>query len=115
MPDKVFAVFKNLYRYDPAPLDAVVDPVEENTDFWRKQKVTFNTAYGNERMSAYLFLPKNAAPAYQTVVYFPGSFAVYERSSRDLELVGVEFIPKSGRALVWPIYKSHYERGDGRP
>jgi formylglycine-generating enzyme required for sulfatase activity/cephalosporin-C deacetylase-like acetyl esterase len=113
VPDDVFAVFKNLYRYDPAPLDSALDPVEENTEFWRKQKVTFNAAYGNERMSAYLFLPKKATPPYQTVVYFPGSFAVYERSSRDLELVGVEFIPRSGRALVWPIYKSHYERGDG--
>jgi eukaryotic-like serine/threonine-protein kinase len=113
VPDKVFAVFKNLYRYDPAPLDAVLDPVEENTEFWRKQKVTFNTAYGNERMSAYLFLPKNAAPPYQTVVFFPGSYAVYDRSSRDLDLFSCDFIPKSGRALVWPIYKSHYERGDG--
>ena len=113
VPDKVFAVFKNLYRYDPAPLDALLDPVEENTDFWRKQKVTFNAAYGNERMSAYLFLPKNATPPYQTVVFFPGSYSVYERSSRDLDLVSCDFIPKSGRVLVWPIYKSHYERGDG--
>jgi eukaryotic-like serine/threonine-protein kinase len=113
VPDRVFAVFKNLYRYDPAPLDAVLDPVEENTDSWRKQKVTFNTAYSNERMSAYLFLPKKATPPYQTVVFFPGSYAVYERSSRDLDLFSCDFVPRSGRALVWPIYKSHYERGDG--
>jgi cephalosporin-C deacetylase-like acetyl esterase len=37
---------------------------------------------------------------------------VYERSSRDLDLFGNDFIVKSGRALVYPIYKSHYERGD---
>jgi formylglycine-generating enzyme required for sulfatase activity/dienelactone hydrolase/predicted Ser/Thr protein kinase len=111
--DKVFAVFKSLYRYDPAPLDSVVDPVEQNTEFWKKQKVTFNAAYGNERMSAYLFLPKNATPPYQTVIFFPGSWAVYQRSSRDVELFGCDFVPKSGRALVYPIYKSHYERGDG--
>ena len=109
--DKVFAIYKNLYRYDPAPLDALLDPVQESNEFWTKQKVTFNTAYG-ERMSAYLYLPKNATPPYQTVVFFPGSYAVYSRSSRDLNLFGFDFIIKSGRALVYPIYKSHYERGD---
>ena len=113
VPDEVFAVFRNLYRYDPAPLDAVVDPVEENNEFWKRQKVTFNAAYGNERMSAFLYLPKNATPPYQTVVFFPGSYAVYERSSRDVNLFGCDFIVKSGRALVYPIYKNHYERGHG--
>jgi formylglycine-generating enzyme required for sulfatase activity/dienelactone hydrolase len=109
--DKVFAIFKNLYRYDPTPLDAVLDQVQESNEYWTRQKVTFSTAYG-ERMAAYVYLPKNAAPPYQTVVFFPGSYAVYERSSRDLDLFGCDFIIKSGRALVYPIYKSHYERGD---
>jgi serine/threonine protein kinase/formylglycine-generating enzyme required for sulfatase activity/dienelactone hydrolase len=111
--DTVFAIFKNLYRYDSAPLDAVLDPIQESNEFWTKQKATFNTAYGNERMSAFLYLPKNPAPPYETVVFFPGTYAVEERSSRDLDLFGCDFIIKSGRALVYPIYKSHYERGDG--
>jgi cephalosporin-C deacetylase-like acetyl esterase len=110
--DKFFAIFKNLYRYDPAALDAVSDPHEESGEYWTKQKVTFNAAYGTERMSAYVYLPKNATPPYETVVFFPGSYAVYERSSRDLDLFGCDFIIKSGRALLYPIYKSHYERGD---
>ena len=110
--DKVFAIFRNLYRYDAAPLDAVLDAVEESNEYWTKQKVTFNAAYGNERVSAYVYLPKHATPPYETVAFFPGSYAVYERSSRDLDLFGCDFIIKSGRALVYPIYKSHYERGD---
>jgi eukaryotic-like serine/threonine-protein kinase len=113
VPEKVFAIFKNLYRYDPAPLDSALDPAEESTEFWKKQKVTFNAAYGNERMSAFLYLPKNAAPPYQTVVYFPSIDAIDQRSSRDIDLFGWDFIIKSGRALVYPIYKSTYERGDG--
>jgi eukaryotic-like serine/threonine-protein kinase len=64
-------------------------------------------------MSAYVFLPKNTSPRYETVVYFPGSNAVYERSSKNLVPFGTEFLVRSGRALVYPIYKSHYERGDG--
>jgi formylglycine-generating enzyme required for sulfatase activity/cephalosporin-C deacetylase-like acetyl esterase len=110
--DQVFAALKNLYRYDPGPLDAVVEQVDENNEYWKKQKVTYNTAYGNERMSTYVYLPKNATPPYQTIVFFPGSNAVYELSSKDLDLFGCDFIIRSGRALVHPIYKSHYERGD---
>jgi hypothetical protein len=98
--DKVFEVFKSLYRYDSAPLDSVLDTFED-------------AAYGNERMSAYVFLPKNATPPYQTVIFYPGFWAIYQRSSRNVELFGCDFVPKSGRALVYPIYKSHYERGDG--
>jgi eukaryotic-like serine/threonine-protein kinase len=111
--DQVFTALKNLYRYDPAPLDAVMDSVDESSVYWTRQKVTFNTAYGNERMSAYMYLPKNTKPPYETVVFFPGSYAVVERSSKDLDFFGCDFIIKSGRALVYPIYKSHYERGDG--
>lgn len=111
--EAVFAILKRQYRYDPGPLDAVLDPAEEKNEFWTKQKVNFNAAYGNERMSAYVYLPRNATPPYETVVFFPGSYAVVERSSKDLDLFGCDFIVKSGRALVYPIYKSHYERGDG--
>jgi eukaryotic-like serine/threonine-protein kinase len=111
--DQVFAALKNLYRYDPGPLDPVMDSVDESNTYWTRQKVVFNTAYGNERMSAYLYLPKNTNPPYETVVYFPGSNAVYERSSKNLVPFGTGFVVRSGRALVYPIYKSHYERGDG--
>jgi eukaryotic-like serine/threonine-protein kinase len=113
--DQVFAAFKNLYRYDTEPLDTVADPLDESGEYWTRQKVTFNAAYGNERMSAYVYLPRNSTPPFQTVVFFPGSYAVVARSSKDLELFGCDFIIKSGRALVYPIYKSHYERGDGLP
>ena len=113
--DQVFAAFKNLYRYDTGPLDTAADPVDESGEYWTRQKVTFNAAYGNERMSAYVYLPRNSKPPFQTVVFFPGSYAVVARSSKDLELFGCDFIIKSGRALVYPIYKSHYERGDGLP
>jgi hypothetical protein len=64
--DQVFAALKNLYRYDPGPLDPVMDSVDESNAYWTRQKVTFNTAYGNERMSAYLYLPKNTNPPYET-------------------------------------------------
>ena len=44
------------------------------------RRSAFDAAYGNERMSAYLFLPKKAKPPYQTVLYFPGAGAIYTRT-----------------------------------
>jgi dienelactone hydrolase len=62
-------------------------------------------------MMAYLFLPTAGEPPYQVVVVFPGSGAITQRSSASLELGRMDFLPKSGRAVLWPIYKGTYERG----
>jgi dienelactone hydrolase len=62
---------------------------------------------------AYLFLPKKSKPPFQTVLYFPGSWALHIHSSSDLPDDNIfGFIVKSGRALMYPIYKSTYERRD---
>ncbi len=107
--DGTFALFLNQYAYDKTELNAVVESSKEEED-WIREKVTFNAAYGNERMSAYLFLPKKGNPPYQSVVYFPGSNAIHDRSSDALG--ALSFLLKSGRAFIYPIYKSTYERGD---
>jgi dienelactone hydrolase len=109
--DETFALYANLFRYDPAPLGAVVEETSETDDYVR-HKVVFNAAYGGERMAAYLFLPKHGTPPYQTVVYFPGSGSIHTRSSADLEPGSNVYILKSGRAFLWPVLKSTYERGD---
>jgi dienelactone hydrolase len=76
------------------------------------EKVSFDAAYGKERITAYLFLPKNSSPPFQTVIYFPGAYAIYIRSSPDLLMQWVDFLPRTGRALVYPVYKGTFERGD---
>ncbi len=107
----MFQIYKSLYAYDNRPLEAAVDLVDESSGSYRKQRVTFTAGYGNERMAAYLFLPKDGVPPYQTVVYFPGSDAVDERTD-DPQLWRFRFLVKSGRAVVYPIYKGTYTRGD---
>ena len=42
-------------------------------DYWKVEKITFDAGYNNERMQAWLYLPKDAKPPYQTVIYVPGS------------------------------------------
>jgi pimeloyl-ACP methyl ester carboxylesterase len=76
--------------------------------------VTFDAAYGHERVPAYFFVPKNGIPPFQAVVHFPGGFAFMDDK---LDLSSVEetydFLMKSGRALIVPVYKGMYERRDG--
>ncbi len=108
--DAAFEIVKSLYAYDDRPLASRVDSIEELAD-WRRETVTFDAAYGNERVIAYVYLPKTSAPPYQTVIYFPGGDAQMLRSSRELNLTYVDFIVRSGRALVYPVYKGTFERG----
>ena len=110
--DETFALYKNQFSYDPEPLQAEIEETLVEDDYVR-EKITFNAGYGGERMAAYLFLPKGVEPPYQTVVYFPGSGAIHQRSSAELAPGSSLFILKSGRAFLWPIYKSTFERGDG--
>jgi dienelactone hydrolase len=107
--DDIFAVFRRQYAYDRAPMNAVVEATEE-TAVWLKHTVAFDAAYGGERMRAFLFLPKTGAPPYQTVIFFPAADAFQLRSSRDMSLAPVDFIMRSGRAFVYPVYKGTYER-----
>jgi len=110
--DETFALFLNLYRYDDKPLHAVVEETREEEEYTR-EKVAFDAAYGGERMVAYVFLPKRRSPPHQAVILFPGSGAIDTRSSASLTPGSTLFVLKSGRALLYPVYKSTYERGDG--
>ena len=110
--DALFRVFKGLYAYDKAPLNSRIDSVDNSSEYWRKEKVSFDAAYGQERMSAVVFLPKTGRQPYQTVIYYPSSIAVRLRSSDDLIQIGVDFVVRSGRAVIYPILKSTYERED---
>jgi eukaryotic-like serine/threonine-protein kinase len=113
--DQLFRIYKSFYSYDKTPLNAVVESTRQ-TDDWKQEKITFAAAYGNERIIAYLYLPNKATPPFQTVVYFPGAGALRTRSSATLSpgyLEDFDFILRSGRAVMFPLYKATFERGDG--
>ena len=106
--DDVFAMFLRQYEYDAAPLNATVESEQEHDD-WIQQRVSFDAAYGGERVSAWLFLPRTPPP-HRTVIYFPGSGAIHTESSAHI--TGNRFAPflKTGRAVIYPVYKGTYER-----
>jgi eukaryotic-like serine/threonine-protein kinase len=71
--DETFRILKGMYSYERTDLAASVDAVDTSNPHWRREKVSFSAAYGAERVIAYLFLPANASPPHQAVVYFPGA------------------------------------------
>jgi hypothetical protein len=110
VPDAIFDVYRRVYAYDPRPLNASVTSTERRPA-WDRDTIEFDAAYGvNERVRAYLFLPKIATPPFQTVVLFPSSDSTRLASSRDMSLTSVSLLLSTGRAVMYPIYKGTYER-----
>lgn len=113
VPDAVLKAYSALYAYDKGEANADVQQLEDNAA-WSHKKIIIDAAYGHERFAVHLYLPKNARPPYQAVVYFPGAFSFMDDK---IDLPGFEqtrgFLVNSGRALVFPIYKGMYERLDG--
>jgi serine/threonine protein kinase/pimeloyl-ACP methyl ester carboxylesterase len=108
--DETFAIYASFYSYDPVDLEAELEGID-SSQYWRKETVSYTAAYSDERIKAYVFLPTNATSPFQTVVYFPSSAAFQLRSSQNLaDIRLVDFIPRSGRALVYPVYKGTHER-----
>jgi formylglycine-generating enzyme required for sulfatase activity/dienelactone hydrolase len=113
VPDAAFQFFRRLYTYDPSPLQPRVERRDSSAQ-WIREKVSFAAAYGGERVTAYLFLPRRGRPPYQTVLYFPASPALRQRSSDTLLGVGIfDYLVQGGRAVIYPVYKGTYERGEG--
>ncbi|MFC2158427.1 SUMF1/EgtB/PvdO family nonheme iron enzyme [Acidobacteriota bacterium] len=115
--DELFNVYKQRFSYDKSDLKPEVEARDESHDQWILEKVSFNTAYGNERVAAYLFLPKKAKHPLQTVIYLPGSMATMRPSSTNMGdsrqfKDNLAFLVKNNRAVLYPIYKGTFERGD---
>ncbi len=111
--DDVFQAYLGQFQYDKANLNPVVESIDESSPDWIREKITFDAAYGNERMTAYLFRPKNAALPYQTVIVFPGTNVIDQKNSDNLDSRWFDFFIKDGRAVMYPIYKGTFERNDG--
>ena len=109
--DEVFGIILRQFHYDRVPLDAVVTG-DQTSPTGRWQTIQFTGAYGGERLEAHLFLPSRGRPPYQTVVLFPGSQALHTRVFNLAEIRRLDFLIRSGRAMLLPIYKGTYERGD---
>jgi eukaryotic-like serine/threonine-protein kinase len=113
--DDVFAAYRALYAYQPDALRSLVDEVDDSSPYYRTEVISFDAAYGDERMVAHLFLPKQAgSPPYQPVVYFPSLAAYFLRGSAPSAPDAQIFrsVVLSGRAVMYPFYKGTHTRGE---
>ncbi len=109
--DAVFGAYRLMYAYAHSALDASPPQVVDETADWRKEKVTFNAAYDNERITAYLYLPKRVKPPYQAVLFFPSARVLDIPNSRTLgDTSFFDYVVRSGRAVLYPVYADTYER-----
>jgi len=84
-----------------------VEGILKETADWREEKVTFDTAYNNERMAAYLFLSKRVRPPYQTLLLFPSARVMFQPpdSSQLGDIKFFDYIVQGGRAVMYPVYE----------
>ena len=108
--DELFDVYRRLYAYDTTPLNAVLVAREE-TENWTREEIELDAAYGNERLTVFLYLPSDAEPPYPSIVYFPGSNVIYRRENLAADEFGLSFLIRSGHAVLFPVYKGTFARG----
>lgn len=109
--DEVFDVFTRQMAYVKAPLNARVESRDTSRPDWVRERITFDAGYENGRVAAYLFLPPGSGPR-QLVVAFPGVPIGPGSSANTQPTPTFDYIIKSGRAVVLPIYKGYQERWD---
>ena len=98
------------FDYDPAPLRASTDSVSDAHPVWRREYVSFDAAYGGERMSAAIFIPRHASPPFAPVVFHPGADAGLLPSLAAAHTGWFDFLSRGNYAVVYPVYKGTYER-----
>ncbi len=115
VPDTIFKIYRDQFSYDKKDLNVRMESRDESAEEWIQEKISFDTAYGNERMTAYLFVPKNIQPPYQTVIYFPGQGSLESEpvpnlaDFREYKYL-LSFLVANGRAVLYPVYKGTFER-----
>jgi hypothetical protein len=108
---EVFDVFKRQLAYAKKPVDLRVESTDTSSPDWIKERVSVGS--GADRTPAVLFLPRNAAPPFQLTVFFPGlADFVGRASSENIAPAFNDYLLKSGRAMLYPVWKGSYERWD---
>jgi formylglycine-generating enzyme required for sulfatase activity/predicted esterase len=104
--DQVFDAYRSMFSYDKKELSPITESVDDTDENWKQENITFTPAYGTERGLIQLFLPKKFSPPYQIVIYIP-----WEEHLGQFQMRLVDFIVKSGRALLCPIFR-HFPQTD---
>jgi formylglycine-generating enzyme required for sulfatase activity/dienelactone hydrolase len=103
------------YRHGTVKAANVILVSETESENWIRREVLIPTGHDSDPMPVFLFLPRRHAPPYQSVIYMPPADSWtpgFKSDSIALENYQVDFVPRSGRVLVWPVYTGSHERYD---
>ncbi len=109
--DEVFAAYRRMYEYDRAPLHPEVRERLDEGD-WTRELVRMDAAYGSDSLLVYLYLPKRGPKPAPAVVFFPPGSAVANPALSVANVTMFDFLIKSGRAVLYPVYKGTFQRRD---
>jgi dienelactone hydrolase len=110
--DEVFEAYALEMDYGSVSLDTVFLGSDEETD-WTRQRYRYRAPYSDDWIPAYLYLPRNEEPPYQTVIVWPGNGGQLEGqydSAAQLELYYFKFFITAGYAVLYPVYYGLFER-----
>jgi len=111
--DATFKGYLALYDYDHTPLNAKLSSRDSSDVDWIREDVTVDAPGGGGRLPVVMFLPRRAKPPYQTAVIWPASDALIMSDPKQLPTWILDFIVRSGRAVVYPVYAGTLGRSTG--
>jgi eukaryotic-like serine/threonine-protein kinase len=113
LDEAAFKIFSTQFAYSRRELSPKVMYVDETHPDWVREKVSIDVGYNKERMDVLIFRPKHVYNPVGSVVVYPG--LNYFRNPPDIDDIdpgeyGLDFLIKSGRALVWASFKGSMNR-----
>jgi len=112
--DEEFELYSRNFEVGFKELNEKIIYIDESHPIWVKERVQIDVGYNNEVMDILIFRPKESNyKKIDSVLLYPG--ANYYRTPPEIDDVnpgeyGLDFIVKSGRALIWPAYKGSMNR-----
>ena len=98
--------YRRLYDYDPSDLAVRTEHTDDSNPDWRVEKVSFSAAYRQRARTGASSSCRNGQPPYQTVVFFPGSGALTQRSSDRLDTRFFDWVLKSAGPSSIPFTRA---------
>lgn len=115
--DKTFAGMAHSFAYTSGTVNAAYVTVvgEQVHEDWTRREVLIPTSRPDDPLPVILFIPRRHAPPFQSVIFLPPADSWspgFRSDSIDIANYQLDFVPRSGRVLIWPVYSGSHERYD---
>jgi len=115
--DEMFEGIRLNFEYRTGTVKADDVSIVETTDYdhWIRHLLMLPSGHTGDPLPVYVYLPTSQEPPYQSVIYLPPADSWspgFRSDSVALEDYQIDFVPRSGRALIWPVYYGSHERYD---